>query len=215
MKGSDYFPISKFSAENYANLYRCPGPPHRKSGPEVCRQQKKPRFHAQKQATSGSTAAEGRAGFSRSAEAELPTSHRRFDRAGTMAQNSALDRKRWSGEHPATGNGSRNAEQAIGQQLAGRQEKREKKPARHGWQAAYGPYGKSSETDGSQEARLNLFGYTRGKPPPKRQGAGQIRPLCFVAERIVTANRRLRPRSCGIPRLPRGLPAYRRSKSSR
>lgn len=27
MKGSDYFPISKFSAENYANLDRCPGPP--------------------------------------------------------------------------------------------------------------------------------------------------------------------------------------------
>ena len=57
--------------------------------------------------------------------------------------------------------------------------------------------------------------YTRKAPLLKRQGAGQIRPLCFVAERFVTANRHLRPRSCGIPRLPRGLPAYRRSKSSR
>lgn len=33
MKGSDYFPISKFSAENYANLYRCPesAPPEKRA----------------------------------------------------------------------------------------------------------------------------------------------------------------------------------------
>lgn len=63
MKGNDYFPISKFSAENYANLDRCPESAHRKSGPEVCRQRKKPHFHAQKQTTSGSR----KTGFSRSA----------------------------------------------------------------------------------------------------------------------------------------------------
>lgn len=94
--------------------------------------------------------------------------------------------------------------------------KNEKKADKTGMAGSLWSLWNSSETDGSQEARLNPSDIHAESPPlPKRQGAGQIRPLCFVAERIVTTNRRLRPRSCGIPRLPRGLPAYLRSKSSR
>ena len=164
MKGSDYFPISKFSAENYANLYRCPGPPHRKSGSEVCRQRKKPRFHAQKQATSGSTAAEGRAGFSRSAEAELPTSYRRFDRAGTMAR---IQRSTGRGgpaniRQQATARGTLNR---LSDNSSPTGKKTRKKAGKRRMAGNLWPLWNSSETDGSQEARLNLFGYTRESPP--------------------------------------------------
>lgn len=44
MKGSDYFPISKFSVENYANLYRCPAPPAGKASTKSVGSERNPAF---------------------------------------------------------------------------------------------------------------------------------------------------------------------------